>query len=114
VVSDRLQVKQSSGNLVTNAIKYTKAGSVTLSMRAAGPAWQIIVEDTGVGIRAEDLKRVFTEFERVGFTAEIRGTGLGLAITQSLVELLHGRIEVESEVGKGSRFQVTLPLSAQC
>ena len=71
--------------------------------------WQIVVEDSGIGIPGEHLSSIFDEFKRISSSVDVKGAGLGLAITKRLVEELKGTIEVFSEVGQGSRFVVTLP-----
>ncbi len=111
IVTDRLKVHRIAMNLTTNAIKYTSQGEVCLSFVAAGAdEWAIEVRDTGPGIPPQDRERIFEEFHRVASTAAGHpGSGLGLAITQQLVQLLGGRIELESEVGKGTQFRVVLP-----
>jgi signal transduction histidine kinase len=110
VTSDPLKVKQVITNLLSNAVKYTDAGRIRLALRPVDEEWwAVVVEDTGRGIAAADLRRLFEEFRRFAPRAEIGGTGLGLAITKHLVELLGGEIKVESEPGRGSRFEVTLP-----
>jgi DNA-binding response OmpR family regulator/anti-sigma regulatory factor (Ser/Thr protein kinase) len=110
--ADPARVQQVLYNLLSNAIKFTHDGrAVRLSARADGDTLRIVVEDTGIGIRAADLVRVFVEFERVESAAEdkVEGTGLGLPLTRRLVELHGGTISVESEFGVGSRFIVVLP-----
>ncbi|MDO8730750.1 MAG: GAF domain-containing sensor histidine kinase [Candidatus Omnitrophota bacterium] len=98
-------------NLVDNAMKFTDAGQITLSARPGGEEVECAVEDTGTGISAEDLPRVFGKFEQFGRVsgAGARGTGLGLAIVKHLVELHQGTLRVESELKKGTRFVFTLP-----
>jgi CheY-like chemotaxis protein/two-component sensor histidine kinase len=112
VYADRVRFKQILYNLLSNAVKFTpKAGQITIDCREDGNSVCISVADTGVGIRAEDHAVIFEEFRQVegpaGTTQE--GTGLGLSITKRLVEQQGGRISLESEVGKGSRFTFTLP-----
>jgi len=108
---DNVRIQQILMNIVSNAIKYTKQGSVTLKVQQCGFEadkifLRFMVEDTGIGIRAEDQARLFQDFER--FDSEknrgIEGTGLGLAITHRLVKLLNGEISVESVYGKGTVF----------
>jgi signal transduction histidine kinase len=98
-------------NLVGNALKFTEAGSVTLEASADERWVRVDVVDTGIGIAREDLGRIFESFEQGdGSTArKYGGTGLGLAVTKQLVEAHGGAIRVESVVGRGSRFTVTLP-----
>ena len=115
VLGDRRKVKQILANLITNAIKYRRrdveSGWITMEfVPVDAKRWKFSVEDTGIGIAPEDLDRVFDEFRRVSENKKsVQGMGLGLAITKRLVELLEGTIRVESAVGKGSRFEVTLP-----
>lgn len=114
VASDRMRVKRIAQNLLSNALKYTDAGQICLTVRANTPEeLAIIVEDTGIGIAPDELNRIFEEFHRISPRADIRGAGLGLPITKRLVELLDGRIEVSSTVGQGSRFEVILPRAHQ-
>ncbi|MCR4875818.1 MAG: response regulator [Clostridiales bacterium] len=117
---DEVRVRQVITNLLSNAVKYTNEGSVFLSVRMAEGSvpkpeqtisMVIAVRDTGIGIRKEDIDRLFNKFERVDLrhNSTVEGTGLGLAITQALVKMMNGKIRVESEYGKGSVFTVTLP-----
>jgi signal transduction histidine kinase/CheY-like chemotaxis protein/HPt (histidine-containing phosphotransfer) domain-containing protein len=113
---DELRLKQILNNLLSNAIKYTEKGYVKFSIgflaadANAGKEVTLyfIVEDSGQGMKEEHLKRLFTEYQRFGANRETEGTGLGLNITRNLVEMMGGRIEVESEYGKGSKFTVTV------
>lgn len=99
-------------NLISNGIKYTPdAGDVTITMEIAADFLLVTVTDTGIGIPAEDLGRIFYKYYRSAGAAGIKGTGLGLAITKTIVEAHNGSIEVESTVGVGSRFQVIIPCS---
>jgi len=101
-------------NLEGNAIKFTKTGEVNVSLKRPAPAyWSIEVRDTGAGIPMQDQQSIFEPFRQVSnsITRENRGSGLGLAITKQLVELMGGHIRLESEVGKGSLFVVTLPIT---
>jgi hypothetical protein len=105
-------VKQILFNLLSNATKFTQAGgSVTLTASREDGVVRICVADTGIGIKAGDMAKLFTEFTQLEstYTKKYEGTGLGLALTKRLVELHGGRIWVESEEGKGSRFFFTLP-----
>jgi PAS domain S-box-containing protein len=107
------RIKQVLYNLISNAIKFTpRGGVVRLSAEAAGGYLVVKVADTGVGISREDLPRLFREFEQLPQPGGVRpeGTGLGLALTKRLVELHGGKVEVESELGKGSTFSVYLRL----
>jgi PAS domain S-box-containing protein len=101
-------------NLLSNALKFTLEGSVTVRVRADGPQVRLTVQDTGTGIPASELPRIFERFHRVegakGRTIE--GTGIGLALVQELVDLHGGSITAESEVSKGTTFTVTIPLGS--
>lgn len=110
--ADRVKLARVLGNLAGNAIKFTEAGSVTLSAapRADG-ALSLIVADTGPGISSEHLPRIFDEFFQIKNPARDRnrGSGLGLAICRALIDAMHGHIDVQSELGRGSTFTVMLP-----
>ncbi|TMC61716.1 MAG: response regulator, partial [Chloroflexi bacterium] len=110
-VADRGRFRQMLYNLLSNSIKYTPdGGSVRVEAAEADGEIRIAVVDSGVGISPEDLGAVFEEFRQVGDPRERQaGTGLGLALTRRLVEAHGGRIEVESQRGKGSRFTLVLP-----
>jgi|GEM_PF-3662987 len=112
VYADSDKLTEILTNLVDNALKFTKNGSIRLTAKADGEWVECAVEDTGTGIAAEDLPRIFSKFEQFGRIsgAGAQGTGLGLAIVKHLVELHHGEIRVESEPKKGTRFIFTLPL----
>jgi PAS domain S-box-containing protein len=111
---DDLRVKQILNNLLSNAFKYTKRGNVTLGVDCSsdsGGVWMsYCVSDTGIGIRKEDIAKLFTDYNQVDTRAnrEIKGTGLGLSITRKFVELMDGEISVESEYGKGTAFRVRI------
>ncbi len=107
--SDEPKLRQILVNLVTNAVKFTERGAVTLQARGVEGGVEFRVLDTGVGISADKLGIIFEPFRRLEGTGSAGGTGLGLAIVARLTKLLGGRISVESEVGKGSRFTVFLP-----
>ncbi len=114
VWADRERIIQIISNLVDNSIKYTSPGGrITLNAFERGDRTEIAVADTGVGIPADDLKRVFERFYRVekARSRKLGGTGLGLSIVKHLVELHQGRIWLESEVGKGTTAHLTLPRS---
>lgn len=106
------KIHQLLNNLVTNAIKYTDKGDITISSSVAVEenCLRICVKDTGKGIAREDFPRLFQKFEQLGERSEqVNGTGLGLAICKEIVSLHQGNIWVESEPGKGSSFIFTLP-----
>lgn len=115
VETDRRSLRQILLNLANNAIKFTDKGSVRIEARATiwndAPAVAMSVTDTGIGIRPEDLKRVFGAFEQVdsSSTRRVEGTGLGLHLCRTLALLLGGELSVVSEYGTGSTFTLTLP-----
>lgn len=115
IEGDSVRVRQIITNIVNNAIKYTKDGSVSLSVsgRVEGETviYDIEVSDTGIGIRSENVSHLFESFERVDSaeTHYIEGTGLGLTIVKSLLDIMGGSVEVESEYGVGSTFTVHIP-----
>jgi signal transduction histidine kinase len=102
-------------NLLGNAIKFTDQGSVEIHALQAGDRFEISVVDTGPGIAPADQAKIFEEFQQVdnSSTRKKGGTGLGLSISRKIVELHGGRIAVQSEVGKGSIFTVSIPINAQ-
>lgn len=113
---DLQKFKQVLYNLLSNAVKFTDPrGSIYLSTRPSHQnQFQLCVRDTGIGIRPEDLGRLFNEFQQLdsGPSRKYQGTGLGLALTKRIVEHQGGTIQVESEFGQGSSFIVTLPINA--
>jgi signal transduction histidine kinase len=110
---DERRLTQVLMNLVSNAIKFTEAGSVRIRAKVEDGSFQVAVSDTGVDIAPEDRERIFEEFQQVdsSSTRKKGGTGLGLAIARRIVELHGGRIWVESTPGHGSTFAFTLPLT---
>jgi len=116
VFANRDHVRQIWTNLISNAIRYTpNGGKAMVSMNMRDQAVAGAVEDTGIGISPEDLPKLFDEFFRTPKAKEMvtGGTGLGLAIVKRIVETYGGTIRAESEVGKGSRFEFTLPLAEE-
>jgi len=114
IVGDERKIKQILLNLLSNAVKFTpEGGRITINARPINGAVEISVADTGIGIAEEDQPKVFEEFRQVGSdnVKKIEGTGLGLTLAKKFVELHGGRIWVESELGKGSTFVFTLPIS---
>jgi len=113
--SSEWMAREIAENLLSNALKYSREGGrVAIRLRAEADELLIEVEDNGIGMSAEDQARLFTKFFRGG-NEEVRGvpgTGLGLALTRTMIERLGGRVEVWSELGRGSRFSVHLPLGA--
>jgi PAS domain S-box-containing protein len=114
-VLDQQKFKQVLFNLVSNAVKFTaEGGSVDIVAVPHGDGQlRLAVNDTGIGIRREDFGKLFAEFQQLdsGAARLYQGTGLGLALSKKIVELQHGSIGVESEVGKGSTFTVILPVA---
>ena len=110
--TDREKLRQIILNLLDNAVKFTERGEIKISASQQNGSLKLVVSDTGIGIEKEDLNKIFEEFHRgdSSSTKKYRGTGLGLAIVKKFVNLLGGEVAVESEVGKGSVFTVTLPL----
>ena len=105
-------MQQSLVNLLSNAVKFTPEGSVTVTARRRGEAITLSVADTGIGIPAPTLDLIFEEFHQVdsSSTRQYSGMGLGLSIRRHLARLLGGDITVQSTIGVGSTFTVTLPL----
>jgi CheY-like chemotaxis protein/anti-sigma regulatory factor (Ser/Thr protein kinase) len=116
IVADAGKVKQMLLNLVSNAIKFTlENGTVTISATRRDNAVELAVADTGIGIAKQDYDRVFHEFQQLdsGVAREQPGTGLGLTLTRRFANLHGGDVRLESELGKGSVFTITLPLEAR-
>ncbi len=115
VTTDRRSLRQILLNLANNAIKFTAAGSVSIEARATRwrdmTAVAIAVSDTGIGIKAEDIERLFEAFEQLdtASTRHFEGTGLGLYLSRSLADLIGGELRVVSSHGRGSTFTLTLP-----
>ena len=117
LIGDKGKVKEIINNLLTNAIKYTDEGQIDLNIKCINDNVNnicnllITCQDTGKGIKAELINRLFTKFDRLDIekNTTTEGTGLGLAITKSLVEMMGGKINVQSQYGKGSIFMVQLP-----
>ncbi len=110
---DDVRLRQVITNILTNAVKYTEKGSITFSVSAEETEYDptsislhVSVKDTGIGIKKEDMTKLFSEFERIEEkrNRNIEGTGLGMAITQSLLSLMHSSLKVESVYGEGSKF----------
>jgi signal transduction histidine kinase len=114
VEGDERRLRQVIFNLLSNAVKFTPTGgSVDVASRRVDGEVQVSVTDTGPGVAPGDRERIFEEFQQTDVGAQQReGTGLGLALSRRLVELHGGRIWVESEPGRGSRFVFTLPVTA--
>ncbi|BBI99952.1 hypothetical protein FGKAn22_16450 [Ferrigenium kumadai] len=112
ITADQIRFKQVLYNLLSNAVKFTDKGTVTVSAAIEDQQLHLKVIDTGIGIRSEDMDRIFVEFSQVDASHARRheGTGLGLVLSKRLLEAHHGRIWVESNFGEGSTFHAVLPL----
>ena len=113
IFTDRRRLRQCMDHLVSNAVKFSEQGEITISASVNGELMIISVEDQGIGINENDLPRLFKAFER--FESHLKivegGSGLGLYLTHKIVtQLLGGSISVESRLGEGSRFELQLPL----
>ena len=117
LIGDKVHVKEIINNILTNAIKYTEKGEITLTVKCVNDLEKnktnliISCKDTGRGIKAENISKLFTKFERLDIekNTTTEGTGLGLAITKSLVDMMGGTINVQSQFGTGSMFVINLP-----
>ena len=117
LIGDKGKVKEIINNLLTNSIKYTEQGEINLSIKCINELDKnisniiIVCKDTGRGIKKENIEKLFTKFERLDIekNTTTEGTGLGLAITKSLIEMMGGRINVQSNFGVGSMFMVRIP-----
>jgi len=110
VLTDKERIIQIGNNLMSNAIKFTEEGGVLLTIDYTNGVLTLIVEDTGTGMTEDEQQRVFGAFERLSNAAAKDGFGLGLAIVKNIVTMLSGKIRLESEKGKGSRFTVEIPM----
>lgn len=107
---DPFRIRQITENLLSNALKFTATGEITLQAEYHGNQFVLRVSDTGCGMTEKEQEKIFKEFTRLRSAQGQEGFGLGLSITRKLVELLGGKIEIESTPGKGSTFQVSMPL----
>ena len=110
VTGDADRIEQIISNLLSNAIKFTESGSIGFFAIFRNDILTVTVRDTGIGMSEETLKRIFSPFERAAVEICPEGFGLGLSITKGLVTLLKGNISVESKIGEGSTFKVSIPL----
>ncbi len=111
--SDPFRIRQIAENLLTNALKFTAKGNISLNVSLENGQLHFSISDTGAGISQEEQQRIFQEFTRLHNAQGQEGFGLGLTITRKLVRLLQGEIKIESEPGKGSTFHVFLPLTEE-
>lgn len=113
--TDERRVRQIAVNLLSNAVKYTDSGHVEISATTEDDGVHVRVTDTGIGIKVEDLERIFVEFEQLdGALTRRGGTGLGLAICRGYADLLGGELRVRSTLGRGSTFELVLPVEPVC
>jgi len=112
-VTDKTKLSQVLKNLLSNAFKFTKNGSVTLDVNSTDTDIIISVKDTGIGIQSSKLDKIFSAFKQVdgSISREFGGTGLGLSISKTMTELIQGSIKVQSKEGEGTTFIITLPLN---
>jgi signal transduction histidine kinase len=113
VFSDATKIRQCLLNLLSNAARFTRNGRIEVDVRRADDTVLICVTDTGVGMSAGQVQRLFQPFTQVHSDGHFGGTGLGLAITRRLCRLLGGEVTVESQPDRGSRFEITLPVAAE-
>jgi two-component system, NarL family, sensor histidine kinase EvgS len=113
VVSDERRVRQVLINLVNNAVKFTEKGGVTIVCRQRDDQVEIAVTDTGIGIREEDMGRLFRPFQQLdtGTARRYEGTGLGLSVCRKILDMLGSTIRVDSQYGKGTTFAFTIPVN---
>jgi len=113
IYSDQSRIKQILKNLIDNAIKYTEKGFIKLAYKTNNNSISIFVKDSGIGMNKQKLEHIFTRFTKIEDQKQklYEGAGLGLAICKSLIDLLDGEIKVESEIGKGSIFQIKIPIN---
>jgi signal transduction histidine kinase len=112
---DRTRLQEALYNLLDNAVKYSREhGEIRLSARQRDSEMELIVSDQGIGIAKEDLPRIFERFYRADKARgpdKVRGTGLGLAIVKHVAQLHGGRVEADSELGKGTTIRMLLPMT---
>jgi signal transduction histidine kinase len=112
IVGDRLRLTQVFANLVDNAVKYTPApGSVTVTVAAAQDGVEVVVADSGPGIAADDLPRIWERLYRGDESRSQRGLGIGLSLVRAIAQAHGGKVGVQSSPGRGARFTVWLPLN---
>jgi len=112
IKSDERRTKQVIMNLVSNAVKFTDRGEIEIKVRKEDKRVKVLVADTGIGIKKENMEKLFKQFSRIYVEGKpvTEGTGLGLYLSKKIVDLLGGQIKAESEFGKGSKFTFTFPL----
>ena len=115
LTNDQTKLRQILFNMLSNAAKFTKKGTVTLAITESGDDIKFAVIDTGIGMNEEQLDKVFEEFTQAesSTSKDYGGTGLGLPISKMMTEMMGGRMDVESEAGKGTTFSITIPIEVQ-
>ena len=115
LTNDQTKLRQILFNMLSNAAKFTKKGTVTLAITESGDDIKFAVIDTGIGMNEEQLGKVFEEFTQAESSSskDYGGTGLGLPISKMMTEMMGGRMDVESEAGKGTTFSITIPIEVQ-
>ena len=110
--TDKIRLSEILTNLIDNAIKFTEKGYVKVKARKQEDSVLVEIIDTGLGIAKDEKSKLFEKFYQISTPSksEVQGTGLGLSITKQMVELLGGKIDFKSELGKGSTFYFTLPI----
>ncbi|GMQ31619.1 ATP-binding protein [Algoriphagus confluentis] len=112
LIGDELRLKQILNNLLSNAFKFTKEGSIEVGVKWMSDFLELEVKDSGIGMKPQELEKVFEEFDQAdtSVSRKFGGTGLGLAIVKRLVDLMQGQLQVESEYGKGTLMKVRIPM----
>ena len=115
LTNDQTKLRQILFNMLSNAAKFTKKCTVTLAITESGDDIKFAVIDTGIGMNEEQLGKVFEEFTQAesSTSKDYGGTGLGLPISKMMTEMMGGRMDVESEAGKGTTFSITIPIVVQ-
>ena len=115
VQTDATRLAQILTNLISNAIKYTNEGYINFGYKENAENILFYVKDSGIGIKEDNIQNIFDRFTKLDDSSNItyRGAGIGLSIAKKIVELLNGKIWVESKIGKGSNFYFTLPLKSE-
>ena len=113
--ADRFKIEQVFINLIDNAIKYTDRGTIKISSRISNNNLEIIIEDTGIGIPANDISRIFERFYVVdkSRSRKLGGTGLGLSIVKHIIQLHNGKISIDSSKDTGTKITLTIPRNPQ-
>ena len=110
VIADPEKIKEVTNNFISNAIKYSSQGVINVTVEAEKNSVCLHVKDSGAGIKAEDLPKLFQRFTRLKSTSQVGGTGLGLYISRLIIESHRGRIWADSLVGQGATFSFSLPI----